>query len=394
MFDHLLAHRGKVVSKDDLMDAVWPDVEVTENSLYQCIAEIRKQLGPETGLTLSNVPGRGYVLEQTEATERPRARWRWVTAAAVAVATAMVLGGWLAVWNNPTGDNSAPSIHIEPFENMSDNSHWSRLGQALAADIAGQLALNAWLDVTSKRTASAIEARYVLSGDIQEQASEIQVQARLSSSDTGVIVWADKWRGAESDWFDMQDAISTAVSGALGAEWSGAIARSDRSAAHLRGTDDLDAYEHFLIGTEYKHRFTPAAYLKSAEHLRRAIEIDPSFHKAWSTLAVVHALQGSNASTPSELRPIMEARIAIIEEAMRLKPDDPQTLVQRNWLEGHRWDFDRAEKVIRRAVELAPANADVLAEAAWVGNWRNVLGESSVEWSDRSKALNETWPEW
>ena len=68
LLGHLLGRRGAVVSKEELLDAVWPDVTVTEDSITQCVGEIRRAMGEE-GRFLRTLPRRGYVLEAGEGVE-------------------------------------------------------------------------------------------------------------------------------------------------------------------------------------------------------------------------------------------------------------------------------------------------------------------------------------
>lgn len=96
---HLLRNAGKLVSKDDLLNAVWPDVHVSDDSLSQCVMEVRKALDDENHLLLKTVPRRGYVLigdvvireggEPAPERSMPRRR-TWVRP------TALLLGGSIA----------------------------------------------------------------------------------------------------------------------------------------------------------------------------------------------------------------------------------------------------------------------------------------------------------
>lgn len=396
MLAFLQSRAGETVSKQALMDAVWPDTHVTENSLYQCVAELRRHL-EGSGQELRNVPRRGYRLVSVadgQATDKAAfippgiRRYLYGTAALAALLMAAASHWWLL---RPEGDANPPAIRVAAFESFNDDPRWTRLGAAIAGDIANALADSPLLRVSFRDDGSA---HYDLTGSVLEEQAVVQVQARLTDRATGQILWGETWRGPSDKLFDMQEQITARVAGTVSSEWSGEVAKHARTLAHLRGTDDLDAYEHFVIGVEHKHRFTPRDYELAAAHLRAAIALDPGFHKAWSSLAVVHALRGSNAATPEALEPIFAARIAAIEAAAALAPDDPQVLVQSNWLNGHRREVARAEQVLRRAVELAPNNADVLAEAAWIGNWRSEVGADSVAWSDRARALNPDWPDW
>ncbi len=403
MLAYFRARPGEVVSKEELLDAVWPETHVSENSLYQCVSELRRALKDHAGMALQTVPRRGYrlVLEATgeEAGAGPGSGQVARPGGAALLGLGVLAGGMLValavlLWPGLKGEASLaerPSVLVGAFRNDSDDARWDRLGRALAGDIANTLSDEGWLRVIEGEQGAA---RYRLAGSIQAEGDRIAVQARLVEVSSGEIVWGETWRDGTGGFFAIQDAITDRVTGALRGTWTGAIASNDRRAVHRRGTENLDAYEHFLIGTEHKHRFTPADYEIAVAHLETAIALDPQFVQAWGTLAVVHALRGSNAATPEALAPIFADRIEAIEMAARLAPEEPQVLVQMNWLAGHRGETLRAEQLLRRAVELAPNNPDILAEAAWIGNWRGELGEDSVAWSDRSKVLNPDWPAW
>lgn len=62
LLSHLLQNTGRVVSKSELLDAVWPEVTVTEDSLTQCVRELRKALGDEAQTLVRTVSRRGYML--------------------------------------------------------------------------------------------------------------------------------------------------------------------------------------------------------------------------------------------------------------------------------------------------------------------------------------------
>ncbi|MFM7446229.1 MAG: transcriptional regulator, partial [Tabrizicola sp.] len=74
LLEFLARNRGRVVSKDELLTALWPDVTVTEDSLTRCVHEVRQALGPEGAACLQTVPRRGYLLlVQEPPSDRPAA---------------------------------------------------------------------------------------------------------------------------------------------------------------------------------------------------------------------------------------------------------------------------------------------------------------------------------
>ncbi len=72
LLSYLVRHTGRVVPKDELLSAIWPDVTVTEDSLTQCVRDVRKALGPEAAALLRTLPRRGYLFA-TDALQRPQA---------------------------------------------------------------------------------------------------------------------------------------------------------------------------------------------------------------------------------------------------------------------------------------------------------------------------------
>jgi len=111
----LWERRGVLVSKDDLIAAVWTDVAVTDESLSQCISDIRRALGTEAAHLLRTVPRRGYVLDtepprQQTATRRKPAR----RAGAVLAAAGLVVIGVAARNNGPAGSDEAVRLPVLP----------------------------------------------------------------------------------------------------------------------------------------------------------------------------------------------------------------------------------------------------------------------------------------
>ncbi|SDD98952.1 winged helix-turn-helix domain-containing tetratricopeptide repeat protein [Ruegeria marina] len=416
VLDHLLAHHGTVVSKHDLMDAVWPDVEVTENSLYQCIADIRKAIGPESGLTLSNVPGRGYVLERIAAGHGTVMKWPWIAGGAVLLAGTVMIGAFfpaedkrstgqdLAVAGYVAGDvpaataradhaaAEAPGVSVAMFDNLSQDPRWDTLGQSLAAEISGQLAANKWLQVFTDAQSDA--ARFRLSGTVHPREGEVHIGARLTERDSGRLVWSRSWTGAEAEFFALQAAVAHEAAAELSGHWSGAVVRFDATRAGRQPTHSLDAYELFLRGTQAKHRFTPDGFEEARHLLGRAVEIDPGFVDAWATLSVVHNLRALIQTDIAALEDVLAERVAAVETAVALAPAHPIVLMEQGWLQARRGDHTASRQSVQRAAALAPDNPDVLAYAALNGNLRVDLGEEGIGWVSRARSLNPDPPSW
>ncbi|MBV7392867.1 winged helix-turn-helix domain-containing protein [Mameliella sediminis] len=398
---YLRTRDGEVVSKQSLMDAVWPDTHVTENSLYQAVSELRRALADVPGVELQTVPRRGYrLVSDASPASVHGGRWpswgpplRALVAMSVAVLlVAALVGAVRFVSANAQPRASLPSVAVLPFEASDPKGRWQLFGQSMSEEVAGSLAANKWLRVHAADKAH--EARFVLNGSLLTQGGQLHVNARLTDRTNGALIWAKSWHGLESGYFDLQAAVAHEVASELGGHWSGAVVRFEAGQAVRRPTDSLDAYELFLLGTRAKHRFTPESFESARRMLTRAVEIDPGFVEAWTTLSVVHNLRALVEPEVAQLQRIMAQRAKAIEAAVALAPEDPTVLMEQGWLLARQGDHAATVRAVRRAAALAPDNPDVLAYAALNGNLRVDLGKEGVDWISRAMALNPDPPPW
>ena len=449
----LARHAGRVVTKDELMQAVWAGSVVTDDSLVQCIKEIRLALHDHDHRIVRTSPKRGYWLMLPNGNGEGDGNGIGVNgglangAVAVAVAVAdaaagapaatapaaegpsrrrfglgavtLALGGaggaaGLAWWLSASRASplqpraEQPSIVVLPIRNISGGERWDRLARGLTEDITTDLARNHWLfiiasSVAFQRAAGGKDAltiarelgvRFALEGSLQTEGDAVRVNARLLEASNGGSVWSQRWDKPAGQLFDIQDSIVGAIDNSLGSAWTGAIATTDRAVARRRSTNSLSAYELFLIGIEHKHRFNPADAAKAREYFERAVKIDPNFAKAWAGLAIVCQHLFNYAPDDATRREALEARRHAGVQAHRADPNDPGGLMEVSWMHSADGDTASAERLMRRAVEVAPNNADVLAQAAWEGPTRSPIGDEAIEWGKRALQLNPNPPGW
>jgi TolB-like protein/DNA-binding winged helix-turn-helix (wHTH) protein len=405
----LAAAPGRTWSKDALLDAVWGDVHVTEDSLVQCVGDIRRALGPDRD-ALKTLPGRGYRLE---AAARPTARTRPAfarLALATGLAAIALAAATLAMRPPPAGPPrlaaEGPAVAVLPFENLAPDPRWERLARGVTQEVIADLAANAWLfvfaDATTRPHAgaapravqAALGADYVVTGSVQAEGVGARVAATLTETRTGRQLWARDWEGPADDLLALQAAAAEAVTGALAGRYSGVIADADRSRARRRPTDSLEAYEFYLLGVEHKHRFTRADFDMATTYLERATAIDPGFAKAWAVLVIVEGFRLGFATTDAEVAEIERRIRDYAARAVAADPDDPASLLEISRVHAMDGDLAAAERAIRRAVALAPNDADTLAVAAWSGPDRAALGRDPLTWAERAQALNPGGPDW
>lgn len=239
---HLLLHGGRVVSKNELMQAVWPDVMVGDESLAQCISEIRRALGEDGLRIVKTVPKRGYMVDVavqegslTAAADAPVARRETDPVASPA-----------------SRHNNRPTIAVLPFDAVasSGGSEIDDFADGLCEDISAGLSRIRALLVISYSTMSGYKGRpvdvramgrdldvsYVLSGRVRQSGQRVRVTTLMTETASGRQVWAAKFDRALDGWFELQDDITQCIVASVQvqlivSEGSATERRSQRSAS-------------------------------------------------------------------------------------------------------------------------------------------------------------------
>lgn len=375
----LVANTGTVVTKDALMEEVWAGTHVTDDSLVQCISEIRRTLGPEDGKAVATIPKKGYRLTASEmvgavaattpaspvgGTRRPHV-WPWIAALAVVA----VIAGAVWWWTRPPDRDGPVSIAIMPFRNMSGGDDQAYLSNGVAEDLIVSLSQLSDLSVVSRGTAfslysddrdmrdiaEALRVDYVLEGSVRRVADDLRLSASLVDGATGANVWADRYEGAAADMFRFQDEVLEELVRVLSVR----LSTAERERLGVRGTKDIAAYDAYLKGRELENLYTKETNLAAETSLDEAIRHDPDFALAYAHLAQVMSFRVENrwSETPdADIR----AAFAAAETGVALDPDLPfaHFSLGRLYTRSFAPDADKAVAHYERAIELDPGYLD------------------------------------
>lgn len=271
---YLSRNRGRLVSKAELIDHIWGHIAVTENSLVQCIKDIRQALNGNSQFEIKTVPKRGYVFEG-------------VLAEADARATEANAGRFLALPDRP-------SIAVLPFENLSEEPDQEHFADGVTEDLITGLSRIKWLFVIARNSTfiykdrpadfSAIGrelgVRYLLRGSIRRAAKRLRISAQLIEAQNGLHHWAEQYDLELGDIFVIQDEIARNVVGAI----EPFVLAAEGIRASTRSAQDLGAWEQVARALTHVWRLNSDDNRAAIEALQRTVDSYPDYEPARSLL--------------------------------------------------------------------------------------------------------------
>ncbi|MFD1193796.1 winged helix-turn-helix domain-containing tetratricopeptide repeat protein [Seohaeicola saemankumensis] len=365
---------GTLVSKDSLMERVWPDTHVTDDSLVQCISEIRKALGPEAGTLLRTVPKQGYRLDvPSDRPHRasPLTPARRAVLATVAVVAVLALAALLLTPRQPFTSN-VQSIAVLPFANLSGDAAQSYYSNGLAEELIVDLSKITDLRVVSRSASFSVAQRtsdprqiaeelrvsYLVEGSVRREGQNLRITAALIDGKGGENIWADSYAGGEADVFDFQETVLSELVRVLSVR----LSKQERERLGVRGTRDADAFDNYLRGKELAGFLTASHNEQAEDAFAEAIRRDPDYAAAHAQLSIVLSMRVEYGWTGDVTNTIARA-VRHAERAVALSPDLPFAHFALGRLLSRSFIADRAgaSAEFERAIELDPNYTDAYA---------------------------------
>ncbi len=337
----LVRASGDVVTKDDLMARVWPDVTVEESNLTVTLSGLRKTLGrrPDGRPYIETLSRRGY---------------RFCP---------------------PSAGTAAPSLGVLPFRSLDAGEDRDGLGVAMADAIITRLAGTGRVVVrpTSavlryargepdpRRAGCELGVENVLEGHYQRRRGRLRLTVQLVPTGKGSPSWSGRFEGRFADLFAMQDALADQLATALRLK----LEPPERSALRARPTQDLEAYQAFARGAHFWFRLTTPALDKAIVCFDEALRHDPAYCLAHVGKASAYlALAVTGGLAPREAWPLAE-------EAVRRALDTGPPLAVAHVADAYlrvvaRWDWAGADAVMDRALAVDPRSVNGL-------QWKGLL---------------------
>jgi TolB-like protein len=420
---YLIRNRERVISKDDLMAAVWGGRVVSESALTTRLNGARTAIGDsgEQQRLIKTLPRKGVRFVGDVCEEEQSAN----TAARETPIASLV-------------SQEQPSIVVLPFANLSGDPLQDYFSDGVVEDITTELSRFSELFVIARNTSftykgQAVDVRavgrdlgvrYVLEGSVRKVEKRVRITGQLIDAESGRHIWADRFESSLEDIFALQDQMAHSVVGAIAPR----LEQAEIERAKRKPTESLSAYDCFLRGMAGWHDWSRAGHDAALSQFYRAIELDPTFARPHALAAGCFVMRKSNgwmvdrAAERTETERLarlgadlgrtdavalawsahalahvvgdIRAGIALIDHALRLNPNLAVAWQRSGWIRVYAGECEVAIEHLRTAMRLSPLDPLMhLAYSATAFGYF-LLGDvdQSSAWSDRALQMRPDWP--
>src|SRR5437016_4126427 len=324
-----------------------------------------------------------------------------LAASLVALAAA---AGWI-VWKSEFIRHPVTNgVAVLPFENLSPDSDNAYFADGIQEEILTRLASVADLKVISRTSTQQYQSKprnlreiakqlgvaHIVEGSVQKAADQVRVNVQLVNAQTDSHLWADTYDRKLTDIFGVESEIARRIAESLQAKLTG----REEQALAVKSTNNPEAYDAYLRGAAFEVRGTTSMgpvlnlILKAAGFYERAVELDPNFAIAWARLSRADALLYFNPYRDATLAARGDAAKRALENAQKLEPNSPETLLAMGYYQY--WvlrDYGAAKTAFERVSKMLPGSSEVLMALARIagreGNW-----DQRIAYDEQALALD------
>jgi TolB-like protein/DNA-binding winged helix-turn-helix (wHTH) protein/Flp pilus assembly protein TadD len=377
----LSERHGELVTKEQLIRAVWADTFVADDVLTRCISELRKALGddPKQPRFIETISKSGYRLiapiQPLSAENSPRKRSWLVPGGGLVFLLLVGLGVALVLRARITAARAKvtplQSIAVLPLEDLSHDPGQEFFADGMTDELINEVGQVKALRVVSrtsvmqfkgsrkpiKEIAKALNVDAVLEGAVLRSGGRVRITAQLIDARLDKQLWAHSYEGDLGDVFQLQSTMANAIITEI------QIAVTPKEQQRMTSTRRVDpeALDAYLHGQFYWNQFSEEGMRQAVDHFQKAIDRDPNWPAAYAGQAhAYHEL--SWYQPPKQVMP--KAKWAA-EKAIQIDPNDADAHAALGWVKWvYEWDWTGAEAEFRLAIALGPNSSRARAQYA------------------------------
>ena len=361
---YLVRNRGRVVSRDDLLEAIWGGRIVSESTMTSRINAARKAIGDTGGAQrlIRTVPRKDIRFVGVVQEDQEPADARSIAADPPRPALALL---------------DKPSIAVLPFANLSGDPEQEYFADGMVEEIITALSRIGGLFVIArnstftykgravdvKQVGRELGVRYVLEGSVRKGRQRVRIAAQLIDAATDAHLWADRFDGSLEDVFELQDKVAISVAGII----EPTLQTAEIQLSSGRPTTNLTAYELYLRALAPSAKgWDKEQIIKVLGCLRQALERDPHYGPALGLAAICHSHLDVAGWTEDE-EANRAAALALARRALQTAGAYPDVLCNVAYVLAYFGeDIAVAMALIDRALELKPSFAIGWWRSGWI----------------------------
>ena len=362
LLDYLIRNRGRVVSKDDLVTAIWEGRIVSDAALTTRLKAVRSAIGDsgEGQRLIKTLPRKGFrFIGRVQEEQGP---------------DHTVDGGPPVELPRPTlALPDKPSIAVLPFTNMSGDPDQEHLSDGVTEDITTELSRFSELFVIARNSSfqykgrssdirqvgRELGVRYVLEGSIRRAGDRIRISAQLIDALTGVHRWGERYDRELRDVFAVQDEVSRTIVAILVAH----VNNAEAERTLLKSPATWQAYDFFMrasaLHTAMRSSFNVADLYEVRRLLEHAIALDPLYARAYATLSETHFIAWAYPLHQDFLNPVaLERAHHLARRAVQLDPNLPVAHTSLGFVLTFQGHHEQSVAAFGKAIALNPNFTD------------------------------------
>ncbi|HUG21417.1 winged helix-turn-helix domain-containing tetratricopeptide repeat protein, partial [Piscinibacter sp.] len=364
----LVAHCDRMVSKDEINDAVWQGRIVSEAALSSRIKLARQILGDDgqSQRLIRTIHKKGFrfVGEVRRIDDDPPRRRAGDLGVHVRSEAGNEMPAQAATPVPPP--RNRPAVAVLPWANLSGETAQEYFSDGVTTDIITRLAKHRWLDVLARNTSFGFKGRavdvrglqrehgidYVVEGAVQRAGDRVRIHVQLIDAWSGHTRWSERYDRDLQDIFAVQDEITEKVVARLEPE----IGFAERHRVIHARPANLQAWDCYHLGTHHLFRFTGADNVEAQRLLRRSQELDPLLgeaHAWWAYATILGMVYWGTDPTPEGL----DEALAACDRALSIDPQNATFMALRARVRLARCEYEQAIADNESAIALNPTFA-------------------------------------